>query len=54
MINENTGFIYTECMKCGRNVKVAYTESSYKVYNIDSDSLHSCFVKEWSIEDERE
>jgi hypothetical protein len=46
------GDIYTECVKCGKNVKVSYTEYSYKVYNIDSDALHACFVKEWSLGEE--
>lgn len=39
--------IFIDCHVCGKPIKVMLEEYNFKIYNIDSDSLHECFVKEW-------
>ena len=44
--------VVIDCSRCDKKVRIVLCKDGYDyiVYNIDSDSLHECFVKERSTD----
>lgn len=47
MVKEYGGPAVMDCPKCGKRISIELSEYDFKVYNIDSETLHPCYAKEF-------